>query len=218
MGIASFTGASSVVKPGVVTTATRPSSPFVGQLIYDTDISDILAWNGSAWTVQSGGLVYLTGASFTSATTISMAAGVFTSTYKTYQVVFQVTSGNDSQISVRVNNAGTPRTATNYYGYSTRSAHTGVTATATNAGTSLNLTAMSAGNGYFAQFTGYVFSPTIAERTQMVFMGNGSNDSNTPAYFTAGGEYNIAEATDGLTFICGAAQTGFYRVYGLTEN
>jgi hypothetical protein len=42
---------------------------------------------------KGSGLVYITGASFSSATTISMAASVFTSTYKTYQVVFQVTSG-----------------------------------------------------------------------------------------------------------------------------
>jgi hypothetical protein len=177
-------------------------------------------YDGATWQSVgvAPGLVYITGASFSSATTISMAAGVFTSAYKTYQVIFQVTSGSDSQISVRVNNAGTPRTATNYYGYSTRSAHTGVTATVTNIGSSLNVTATTSTNGYFAQFSGYVFSPTISERTQMVFIGNGSNDSNTPAYITAGGVYNIAEATDGLTFICGAAQTGFYRVYGLSES
>lgn len=54
MGIASFSGASSVIKPGVVTSSTRPSSPFVGQLIYDTTISQTLAWNGSAWIGAAG--------------------------------------------------------------------------------------------------------------------------------------------------------------------
>ena len=191
-----------------------------GQFAYIEATDSTQYYDGAAWQSvgTTPGLVYITGASFTSATTISMASGVFTSTYKTYQVVFQVTSGADCQISVRVNNAGTPRTAANYFGYSARSAASGVTATATSAGTSLNLTAMSGTNGYFAQFSGYVFSPTIAERTQMSFMGNGSNDSNSPAYFTAGGEYNIAEATDGLTFIAGGAVTGFYRVYGLSES
>jgi hypothetical protein len=191
-----------------------------GQFAYLEDSNTTQYYDGAAWQSVgvTPGLVYITGASFTSATTISMAAGVFTSTYKTYQVIFQVTSGSDSQISVRVNNAGTPRTASNYFGLSTRSAFTGVTTTASNTASSINLTAMSGTNGYFAQFSGYVFSPTNADRTQMVFMGNGSNDSNTPAYFDAGGVYNIAEATDGLTFICGAAQTGFYRVYGLSES
>ena len=190
-----------------------------GQTCYIEATSSYQTYNGSGWTTfGAGGLTYITGASFTSATTISMAAGVFTSAYKTYQVIFQVTSGSDSQISVRVNNAGTPRTGGNYFGYSARSAASGVSATATSAGTSLNVTAMSGTNGYFAQFSGYVFSPTNADRTQMAFIGNGSNDSNSPAYITAGGVYNIAEATDGLTFICGAAQTGFYRVYGLSES
>jgi hypothetical protein len=54
MGIASYSGASSVIKPGVVTSSTRPSSPFVGQLIYDTTISQTLSWNGSAWIGAAG--------------------------------------------------------------------------------------------------------------------------------------------------------------------
>jgi hypothetical protein len=191
-----------------------------GQFAFLEDSNSTQFYDGASWQSvgQTPGLVYITGASFSSATTISMAAGVFTSTYKTYQVVFQITSGSDSQISVRVNNAGTPRTAANYYGLSTRSAFSGVTTTASTAGTSLNLSASTNTFGYFAQLTGYVFSPTIAERTQMAFIGAGSNDSNSPANITAGGTYAVAEATDGLTFICGAAQTGFYRVYGLSES
>ena len=54
MGIASFSGASSVIKPGVVTSSTRPSAPFVGQLIYDTTVAQTLAWNGSAWIGAAG--------------------------------------------------------------------------------------------------------------------------------------------------------------------
>ena len=39
------------LKPGVVdSTATRPSSPFEGQVIYQKDTDEILAYNGSAWT------------------------------------------------------------------------------------------------------------------------------------------------------------------------
>ena len=49
MPLSTVLGAQSVVKPGVCTTATRPASPFTGQLIYDTDLSQTLAWNGSAW-------------------------------------------------------------------------------------------------------------------------------------------------------------------------
>jgi hypothetical protein len=171
-----------------------------------------------AFAAAPAGLVYITGASFTSATNIQMDVGTFTSTYKTYQVVFQVTSGSDCQFSVRVNNAGTPRTGGDYFGYSTRSAPTGVTATATSAQTSLNIGAQTNTNGYWSQYVAYVFSPTETLKTQFVFVGNGSNDSNAPAYITAGGTYSIAEANDGLTFLLGGASTGFYRVYGLSES
>ena len=191
-----------------------------GQFAYLEDTNTTQYYDGAAWQSVgvAPGLVYITGASFSSATTISMAAGVFTSTYKTYQVVFQTTSGGDCQFSVRVNNAGTPRTGGDYFGYSTRSAPTGVSATATSAQTSLNIGAQTNTNGYWSQYVAYVFSPTQAIKTQFVFVGNGSNDSNAPAYITAGGTYSIAEANDGLTFLLGAASTGFYRVYGLSES
>lgn len=191
-----------------------------GQFAYIEASNTTQYYDGAAWqTVGASGLIRIAGGTFTSATTISMASGVFTSTYKTYQIVFQVTSGSDCQISVRVNNAGTPRTASNYFGYSTRSGHTGVTSTTTSSGSSLNIMAMSGTYDYLAQFTGYVWSPTVATTpTQMVFIGNGSNDSNTPNYITAGGLYNVEEASDGLTFVAGASVSGFYHVYALSES
>jgi hypothetical protein len=93
MGIASYSGASSVIKPGVVTTATRPSSPFVGQLIYDTTVSQTLAWNGSAWVVQSPGMVLISRTSF-SAVASQTFDGVFTSTYGAYMVVIESLFGS----------------------------------------------------------------------------------------------------------------------------
>jgi hypothetical protein len=217
MGIASYSGASSVIKPGVVTSSTRPSSPFVGQLIFETDTNRLAAYNGSAWVSQNS-LQYITGASFTSATTISMAAGVFTSTYKTYQVIFQITSGADCQISVRVNNTGSPRTGSNYYGSSQRYPYTGTWQyVQSNAGTSLNIGANSTTRLYQQNLT--VFNPIEATtRTELAYIGFGCDDNNSLAYQDGGGAYNVAEANDGLTWLAGAAVTGFYRVYGLTES
>ena len=36
-------------RPGVCTSTTRPTAPFEGQLIYETDTNRVLVWNGSAW-------------------------------------------------------------------------------------------------------------------------------------------------------------------------
>ena len=45
----------SIVQPGVCTSATRPSSPYQGQTIYETDTKRIYAYNGSAWEYVVGG-------------------------------------------------------------------------------------------------------------------------------------------------------------------
>jgi hypothetical protein len=49
MGITQQIGASSLIKPGVCTSTTRPASPYQGQVIYETDTSRTLTWNGTAW-------------------------------------------------------------------------------------------------------------------------------------------------------------------------
>lgn len=48
MAISSALGTGSAT-PGVCTSTTRPSSPFQGQLIYETDTNRILVWDNSEW-------------------------------------------------------------------------------------------------------------------------------------------------------------------------
>lgn len=40
---------SSGFRPGVCTSTTRPTAPYEGQLIYETDTDKVLVWDGSAW-------------------------------------------------------------------------------------------------------------------------------------------------------------------------
>lgn len=37
------------IRPGVVTSTTRPSSPYEGMLIYETDTDRLFFWDGSSW-------------------------------------------------------------------------------------------------------------------------------------------------------------------------
>lgn len=37
------------VRPGVVTSTTRPSSPYEGMMIYETDTKQVMVWSGSSW-------------------------------------------------------------------------------------------------------------------------------------------------------------------------
>jgi hypothetical protein len=43
------------VGAAVVTSTTRPNSPWVGQIIYETDTSNVRLWDGTAWVGTGGG-------------------------------------------------------------------------------------------------------------------------------------------------------------------
>ena len=50
MGLSQQIGASSLIKPGVIDSAAeRPASPYEGQVIYQKDTDEILAYNGTSW-------------------------------------------------------------------------------------------------------------------------------------------------------------------------
>jgi hypothetical protein len=187
-----------------------------GQFAYIEATNATQYYDGATWQSvgTTPGMVYITGASFSAVTTLSMAASVFTSTYKNYMVILDITSAStDYDLDIRVNNAGTPRTATNYFGASWFINNGGATAA-----TGSN------GIGFFSDFirggsggggaTIMVYDPTNASSNTAITTISGAR------YFsTSGGHYAVNEANDGLTFLTAGANTitGFYRVYGLSE-
>jgi hypothetical protein len=96
MGIASYSGASSVIKPGVVTSSTRPSSPFVGQLIYETDTARLAAYNGSAWVTQNS-LQLIKTQTIGSAVSSVTVSDAFSASYDNYLITL---SGSIASASV----------------------------------------------------------------------------------------------------------------------
>ncbi len=166
-----------------------------------------------------GGATLVLAQSFSAVASVSMAAGTFTSTYQNYLVMFQITANSTGQVtSMRVNNAGTPRTGGNYSGakVSTQTGGT-VTGTGTAGGTSFNFGASGTGGGGF-QFT--VYSPQVAAtQTTWSYTGFGINQAITDNAAISGAcKYDVAEANDGLTFLVGGTITGTLRVYGLADS
>ena len=187
-----------------------------GQFAYIEASNATQYYDGAAWQSvgTTPGMVYITGASFSAVTTFSMAAGVFTSTYKNYMVILDITSAStDYDLDTRVNSAGTPRTASNYFGgtYSVTNVGAG-SSDGTNGGTLLNnfIRGTSSGGGV----TIMVYDPTNASSNTAITTISGAR-----FYSTGGGHYAVNEANDGLTFLTSGANTvtGFYRVYGLSE-
>lgn len=54
MGLSNYIPTSSIARPGVCTSTTRPASPYEGQTIYETDTDLLRYWNGSAWKITAG--------------------------------------------------------------------------------------------------------------------------------------------------------------------
>ena len=124
----SVSSAGQGLRPGVVTSTTRPSTPYTGQLIYETDTGYLRVWDGAAWDYLSkkqddtvglgpvGGLIYLGQATGSSVADVSIN-NVFSSTYESYRLVIRCVAA-DSNTTLRMrllDSGGTPSTTT-YYG------------------------------------------------------------------------------------------------------
>lgn len=191
-----------------------PVTYVAGQVLEAQELNDSFIY------VEPGSKL-ITAATFTTVSTVSMAASTFTSTYDEYQVFFTLTAASaGGAIGIRVNNAGSPRTAANYaYEFVYRQDNgfsNGANATAQ---TSLSIAGTSTGPLYRTTFT--VSNPVSASQTTQIY-GNVTARDTTNA-LTIGGvfgaRYAVAEANDGLTFFPASGTfSGYYRVYGMRQS
>ena len=192
-----------------------------GQYAYLEDTNTTQFYDGAAWQPvgTTPGLVYITGAPFTTQSTISMPAGTFTSTYKNYKVQLVITAASGYfLVNVRVNNAGTPRTGASYY-WAYGLARTDGAWNGAGAGNSSTPTVMGGDPTRCTSGEITVFDPTNASgRTHYNAISMADAGGVTGA-MNGGVFYSTAEANDGLTFTTSANTiTGYYRVYGFSES
>lgn len=99
MGISNTIPPSRLIQPGVVAnTAARPTSPFEGQAIYQTDTDEVLYYNGASWSRpwnMPWGLVALTKTnntnfSVTTTEAVSITSASFTAVANRYYKVTYV--------------------------------------------------------------------------------------------------------------------------------
>lgn len=223
MAFSSVLGASSVIKPGVCTSTTRPSVPYDGQLIYETDTDLVKAFNGTAFvTVGPGGLTFISAGTFTTATSASLATNTFTSTHRNYRVIYNITAQTGScAISMRLRAAGSDNTTSNYFaataGFTSANAASDqgeASQSAFNLGTTFASTAIP------SVYTFDVFNPQIAEATSLQGIYNFTNVSGNLISRSGGYNFNATTAFDSLTLISSVASsiTGVFRVYGYADS
>jgi hypothetical protein len=235
MPISSQIGSSSLIKPGVVdSAATRPASPFEGQVIFQKDTDQLLVWNSTAWVIPNSpaqnpqGLELVTTATCTSGGTASggvitigstqsnvVVATAFSSTYDNYKIVATgfACSVLGNAMYIKLNNS----TGSTYYGNMIYN----VPATSAIGGVSA---ANGASNGFFActgsttgtmTFEANIDSPFLAVTSNCV--GNFSGRSYNGQFSTH--DSNAASST-GFTFApsSGTITGGTIRVYGFRNS
>jgi hypothetical protein len=149
-----------------------------------------------------------------------MPSGTFTSTYDEYQVFFALTAASaGGAIGIRVNNAGTPRTAANYnYQFEFRQSNGFSNGADATGQTSLSFAGTNTTPTYRTTFN--VSSPvsaTLATRMHGTIMSRNSADT-LEVSGAWGGVYTTAEANDGLTFFPASGTfSGYYSVLGITK-
>lgn len=198
-----------------------------GQLCYLESTNVVQYYDGAAWATVgpqtlTSGLNYITGATFTTATSFSLPNSTFTTTYRNYRVMVQITALTaDATFTMRLRASGTDNTTASYRtaGYGGSSLGT-IASVVGNAQTSWNFAEQDAGFAGYA-LTMDLFSPQVATFTAAA--GQYNYFLQTPAgtqaiAFTA--HHDSTTQFDALSFISSIASsmTGIYRVYGYSDS
>ncbi len=84
-------------RPGVCTSSTRPTAPYTGQMIFETDTFAMLFWNGSAWqgavSAPAGAIEAYAGSTAPTGWLLSFGQAVSRTTYANLFAVISTTYG-----------------------------------------------------------------------------------------------------------------------------
>lgn len=105
-------------RPGVCTSTTRPTTPFEGQMIYETDTNRVLVYDNAAWVMIADtdtppGLSFIKKQTVGTTVASVTVSDVFSSTFDSYVVNYAGGVGSVAAAAVRI--AFNVDTANNYY-------------------------------------------------------------------------------------------------------
>lgn len=192
-----------------------------GQLCYLESIDVVQYYTGAAWATvgpASGGLALVTAeTAFTTAASVSLAASTFTSTYRNYRVIFQLSAASTTlTITSRLRASGTDSSSALYNQMST--GLTQVNTASNRAGDNLtSWTIQPAGVGGDYALSLDVLNPQTTKATQI----QGALTCDDAATFvgrSVNGIYNATTSYDAMSFIASTGTiTGTYAVYGYSK-
>jgi hypothetical protein len=233
MGISNV---SSNLRPGICTSSTRPTTPYEGQVIYETDTNRTLVWDNASWIglAQSGdgGLVRIiptsgggTGAAVSSTGKVTItggtaisANGCFSSAFTSYKVVVSNAKLNTAVgFSIRLRSSTTDSSANYYsagYGIAYGAAVGGPYTERVDNGSGWQA---AVGSTNLCGFSFEVFNPFLAERTTYSTLRTDSRTDGAALFYA--GFHNASTSYDGITVYIGtgAFTSCSLMVYGYNE-
>ena len=212
MPFSSVLGASSVIKPGVCTSTTRPTVPYEGQLIYETDTDMVASYNGSAWVSESPGLQHIRTTTFSSVSSVAVD-NVFTSQHANYFLTFEITAASGTNADIRYQYRAGGVDTTTLYVTEFISQYSG---TATSGEVSVGIVG-SVDTTYpvYSQGNAVIQSPQLAQRTVMTVNGGWVNNLGQPRQLRFFSYQDSATQFDGIKlFTSSGTFTGTFRIYG----
>jgi len=194
------------LRMGVATSTSRPTVPFDGQVISETDTDSLKVYNGTSW-LPVGGLVFITSGTVTAGSSLSFD-NCFSATYANYRIILTHTAANNPTVRLRA--SGTDITAANY-DMNTPNYQTG----AFGGSTSNSATSWTVGNGAgYAREIIELGNPFAATNTAIT-VDFGRTDASIWQFM--GGRYNATTSADGFT-VLGSSITVTARVYGYVNS
>jgi len=165
-------------------------------------------------TPAAPGLAFVTSATFTAATTVSINS-CFTSTYDNYLVTVNASSGTGGNYLVKLRLSGTDSSAS--YTYNTLTTNAGTVSSATTSGGTTGFATDANDTSRPAQTQFTLMSPAVAAYTWYGSNAFSSNVGGTGVKIN-NGYHAIATAYDGLTINWTNTSTGTVRVYGMRNS
>ena len=202
-------------------TAARGSAiatPVEGMYAHLNDTDSLEYYDGSAWvnripTATPAGLTLISTTTFSGVASQNID-DVFSSTYDSYKVVFNLTATGNTGLRIQMRAGGSPETGSNY-----ARQYVLVTAGSFFAGrnttqTSYDLTDVN--NKGTGEIT--VFNPNKAEPTSFSALSGYAVASNDLYWFSTVGNHQLSNAYTGFTIFPGTGTiTGQLSVYGLAK-
>lgn len=195
-----------------------------GQLCYLESTDVVQFYNGSTWATVgpqtlTSGLNYVTGAAFTSVSTVSLPNSTFTSTYRNYRVILHITSTANAGMGFIRMRAGGADDASNVYRY----AKIGLSSTGVslNSNSNLNTSWEMMSTNVDPQPSMLVMdliAPQVATQTLANGIFSFSDATYNLIMQTFTGRMGANTQFDALSFLFAGNNTGVYRVYGYSDS